>query len=358
MRIISRYILRHFLPIFGLALCAFVGLYLIIDFFEKMDDILGSQASFFSTVSYFFYRSPLIVSQGIPLAVLLGALITLGILKRNRELIALRAAGVSPYVYAGPIVVMALLLSLGEFWMGETLARPMNKTAQRIWDYKIRQHEVPVLWSQENVWYWGKNAIYHIRLYDQRKRALENVSLFYLDPEFNLKERIDAKQILWRNGRWVAEQGVIINLTDTGIKQEWFARKAVNLPETPEDFKSFDTEPEDLSWWSLYHYTRKLRQEGYMSAPYQVELQRRIAFPLTTFILALLGINMALRQGLHGGIATGALLALLLAFVYLTLSQVGCSLAISGVLPPIIGVWSVNVIFAAFACYLWVTNDQ
>jgi len=358
MRIIYRYILRHFLPIFGLALCAFVGLYIVIDFFEKMDDILDSQASFIATVSYFFYRSPLIISQGIPLAVLLGALITLGILKRNREIIALKAAGVSPYLYAGPIMVMALVLSFGEFWLEETVARPMNKTAERIWDYKIRQHEVPILWNQENVWYWGKNAIYHIRLYDQRERALQDASLFYLDQEFNLKQRIDAKQIVRRNGQWVAKQGVVIDLTRAGINQQWFDEKILQLPETPEDFKSFEAVPEDLSWLTLYNYTSKLSREGCAAAPYEVELHRRIAFPVTTFILALLGINMALRQGLHGGIATGALLALLLAFVYLTLSQLGCSLATSGMLAPIIGVWAVNIIFTALAGYLWVANDR
>jgi lipopolysaccharide export system permease protein len=234
----------------------------------------------------------------------------------------------------------------------------MNKTAERIWDYKIRQHEVPILWNQENVWYWGKNAIYHIRLYDQRERALQDASLFYLDQEFNLKQRIDAKQIVRRNGQWVAKQGVVIDLTRAGINQQWFDEKILQLPETPEDFKSFEAVPEDLSWLTLYNYTSKLSREGCAAAPYEVELHRRIAFPVTTFILALLGINMALRQGLHGGIATGALLALLLAFVYLTLSQLGCSLATSGMLAPIIGVWAVNIIFTALAGYLWVANDR
>ena len=258
MKIISRYILRLFLPIFGLTLSAFVGLYLIIDFFEKMDDILGGSAPFGSTVLYFLYRCPAIITQGIPLVVLLAAVITLGILKRNRELIALRAAGVRPYVYAGPIVLMALMFAVAEFWMGESMARPMDRAAQRIWDYQIRGHETPILWSQENVWYWGKDAIYHIHLYDRRRRTLENVTVFYVDSEFNLEQRIDAKQIRWIDHQWVAENGAIINLSDSG-QQQWFTTKTLNLPETPEDFKSIDMAPEDLSWETLYHYTSKLR---------------------------------------------------------------------------------------------------
>jgi len=357
-KIITRYILRQFLPIFGLAMSAFVGLYLIIDFFEKMDDILGGTAPLGSAFLYFLYRCPSIITQGIPLVVLLAVVITLGILKRNRELIALRAAGVSPYVYAGPIVVMALMFSIAEFWMGESMARPMDRAAQQIWDYQIRGHETPILWSQENVWYWGKDAIYHIHLYDQRRRALENVTVFYLNPEFNLRQRIDAKQIRWIDHEWVANNGVVINLTGSGPQQQWFTTKTLHLPETPEDFKSIEAVPEDLSWENLYHYTSKLRNEDYVAAPYEVELHRRIAFPVMTFILALLGINIALRQRLHGGIASGAILALLLAFAYLTLSQIGCSLATSGLLPAAIGVWTVNVAFAGLTCFLWLTNDQ
>lgn len=358
MKIITRYILRLFLPVFGLALSAFVGLYLVIDFFEKMDDILGGSASAASAFAYFLYRSPAIIAQGIPLVVLLSVVITLGILKRNRELIALRAAGVSPYIYVGPMVAMALLLSVAEFWLGESLARPLDKAAQRVWDHQIRGHETPILWTQENVWYWGKDAIYHIHLYDHRRHALENVTVFYVDVDFRLKQRIDAKEIRWINDQWVAQDGVIINFTGSGPQQQWFTAKPMQLPETPEDFKSIEAAPEDLGWENLRHYTSKLRSEGYVAAPYEVELHRRVAFPVMTFVLALLGINMALRQGLHGGIASGAIVALLLAFAYLTLSQVGCSLATSGLLPAAVGVWMVNVAFAAFTCFLWVTNDQ
>ena len=40
MKIIPRYVLKHFLPIFALAISGFVGIYLIVDFFEHVDQML------------------------------------------------------------------------------------------------------------------------------------------------------------------------------------------------------------------------------------------------------------------------------------------------------------------------------
>ena len=87
-----------------------------------------------------------------------------------------------------------------------------------------------------------------------------------------------------------------------------------------------------------------------------VELQMRLAVPLTTFILALLGVTIALSQGLHGGIAVGVGIALLVASLYFTVLHLGSALATAGILPPFIGVWIGDVIFATLAAYLWMAR--
>lgn len=358
MKIIFRYVLRQFASVFALALAAFVGLYLVIDFFEKVDDLLQKQASLTTTCLYFLYKTPLIVAQGIPMAVLLATLITLGVLKRNREIIALRAAGIHAVVYAQPIAMAALFIAVVHFGAGETIARSMNQKAQNLWQQQVLHQKSSVSWSQENVWYHGRSCIYQIRLYDRHTYTLQKVSLFYLDNEFKLSQRLDAKRIRWDKDRWLAEEGLVLKFNGNDTVQEWFKELPLDLSESPKDFSSLQTLPEQLGWLELYRYTTKIRQEGYNSAPYEVELNLRVAFPMTTLILALLGITMSLRQKLRSGIAVGVLVALLVAFLYLTLLNMGCSMATAGLLPPFLGAWAANVIFAALAYYLWITNDQ
>lgn len=358
MKIITRYVLRHFFSIFGLALAAFAGLYLIIDFFEKLNLLLERQVPLADAYAYFLYKTPLIVSQGIPMATLLATLISLGILNRNRETTAMKSAGIHAIVYTRPIALAALCIALVHLAAGETVARSMSQKAQTIWQQQILHQKSSFSWSQENVWYHGRNCIYQIRLYDRHEQTLQKTTLFYLDRQFKLIQRLDARRIRWNNDHWVAEGGLILQFNGNDARQESFKEMVLDLPETPKDFSSFQTIPEQLDWLDLYRYAIKIRQEGYNSAPYSVELNLRIAFPLTTLILALLGITLSLRKGIHSSIAVGVIVALLVAFLYLTLLHVGCSMARAGLLSPFIGAWAANIIFAALAYYLWTSNKN
>lgn len=356
MKIIPRYILRHFFPIFALSLSSFTGLYLVIDFFEKIDNMLEKNLSLVDTFSYFLNKTPFIAAQGIPVAVLLASLITLGLLKRNRELIALEAAGVKSITYVTPIIAAAFVISLVHLVAGETVSRTMNQESQRIWKEQVQLRKAPISWGQENVWYHGQDVIYQIRLYDKRNQTLEKVSLFFLDNQFRLVERLDAKRFRWENSKWIAEGGLALKFNDSGTDQQWFNERVLNLQETPSDFSGLETIPEELPWMDLYDYAKKIRQEGYNSIPYEVDLHMRIAFPFTTLIVAVLGIIIAMRQGMHGGIALGVGIALLVTCLFFAVQQLGYALATAGILPPLVGVWAGNVIFAAAAVYLWLSN--
>jgi len=358
MKIIPRYILRHFFPIFTLALFSFVGLYLIIDFFEKVDDLLEKHVDLMDSCLYFLYKIPFIATQGIPMSVLLAALIALGILNRNRELIAMKAAGISGTYYASPILMAALVLSVIHFGVGETLARSASQKAQEIWQENVKHRKSSISWGHENLWFHGKDVIYEIRFYDPKNKTLENVSLFYLDPSFKLTQRLDARRIYWKDSQWVAEEGLLLTFTGPDTDQRMFSEKTLDLHESPEDFASFESVPEELDFFSLYRYVARIRQDGYSATPYEVELQLRLAFPLTAFILSLLGITIALRQGHHGGIAVGTGIAVLTASIYLAVLQTGCALATAGILPPLVGVWAGNIIFLTLVAYLWMKDPE
>lgn len=353
MRIIPRYMLRHFFPIFGLALGAIVGLYLVIDFFEKVDNLLEKHVDAAGILAYFMLKIPFIVTQGIPMAALLGSLLAIGILKRNRELVALETAGIPATTYVMPILLTALGLSLAHLLADETLARAMNQKAQQIWQREVFNQKSSLAWSHENVWYRGQNVIYQIRLYNKEAESLEKVTLFFLNPHFELTERLDARRARWQDQRWIAEDGLILRFTGSQIEQEWFAERELNLAETPKDFARLETIPEELNWIDLYFYTQKIKTEGYNARPYEVELHMRLALPLTTFIVALLGVAIALSQGLHGGLAIGVGVALVVASLYFLVLHLGSALATAGILPPFVGVWAADIIFATLAGYLW-----
>jgi lipopolysaccharide export system permease protein len=141
-------------------------------------------------------------------------------------------------------------------------------------------------------------------------------------------------------------------------ERQWFDRKQLDLNITPKDFQAGQTVPDNLSWKDLHRYVEKIEGEGFSATPYRVDLNMRIASPFATFLMALLGILVALRPGLHGGIGAGVGISLGVAFAFIAVSNVGTSLASAGALPPFLGVWAGNIIFTALVCYFWVRGSE
>ena len=342
------------MPIFTLALTGFVGIYLVVDFFERADSMFNNHLTFREIYTYFLCKIPLIITQGIPMSAILGAIIAIGIMKRNRELIAMETAGVNPRYYVAPVAIAAVVLSVFHFCVAEFAARPLDRLLDETWAVRV-EHRKPAVWmNPENMWFRDENTIYQIRLYDRAKNVMQLASIFFLDSRFRLVQRVDARSITWTNPGWLAQDGLMIVFRDGGTDQQWFDKKPLNLKVTPSDFKAGETAPHNLSWKELHRYVRRIEGEGFTSTPYRVDLHMRFASPFATLVLTLLGVLVALRQKIHEGIAAGVGISLVVAFAFVAISNIGSSLASAGSLPPFLGVWTGNVIFAALFFYFWI----
>ena len=89
MILLHRYILTHFFRNLGLILASFISIYLLIDFFEKIDNFLEKGKSFALIGQYFLLNIPFIIDMMSPVCILLAGVVTLGVLNHSNELIAL-----------------------------------------------------------------------------------------------------------------------------------------------------------------------------------------------------------------------------------------------------------------------------
>src|SRR2546427_8718582 len=104
--LISCYLRREFLRSFSLCLTLFLGLSLLIDFFDRLDDFIKYAAPASTVLRYFLFKAPLFLTQSAPAAALTGSLLSLGLLARHRELLALKTCGVSPWQIARPLLFL------------------------------------------------------------------------------------------------------------------------------------------------------------------------------------------------------------------------------------------------------------
>ena len=355
MWIIGRYVSRELLKLIAICLGAFIAIYLVIDFFEKIDDFLENNLPLSLAVKYFLLKLPFIAQQGVPMGVLMGTLITLGLIARSNELTALKASGASPLIVAGPMILVALLLSMVDFALAEFVVPFTSSRANYIWSVKVKNRPAPGSFTQERVWFKSGQTLYNIRVLHAEGQILEGVTIYEFDRNFQLVKRLDARKGQWDGSAWVFSDGIFLKRSaDGNFAMEQFRQRRMTLNERPDSFQHLQKAPEEMTLAELGRYVAKIRSEGYDATRYRVDFHSKIAFPLTSVVMALLGIGVALYQGKRGGIAVGVAVSVALAFVYILVFQLVLSLGYAGNLHPLLAAWTPNVFFVMVSMFLFV----
>ena len=106
-----------------------------------------------------------------------------------------------------------------------------------------------------------------------------------------------------------------------------------------------------MSFEQLSRYIRDLSQSGFDTMPLRVQLNRKLADPLTAMIMAVLAIPFALSMGRRGSL-TGIAAASGVAMAYWVIAAVFENLGNVNMLPAVLAAWSPDVLFGLVGSYL------
>jgi lipopolysaccharide export system permease protein len=354
-RILSRYIAREFLKFLSLWIVCFFIIFSVVDLFERINKIIVHKAPLYLILEYFFYTIFPFLSLALPFATLLAALITLGVLARNNEVVAMKAHGISTYRIILPLVILATSVTAFILLCNETIVPYSVRKASYVWSIKIKQDEERVFFKRNKIWYRGENIIYNIRFLEPKKDTLRGVSIYRFDGAFNLHQRIDARRAQWNGVGWTFYEVAIRDFLHGGeVATKNYDKRDIALRETPEDFKKGVKDPTEMTYRELKAYVEELRTEGYNPTRYVVDLHHKVSFPFLTLIMVLIGSPLALAagHGRGGGIAQGVGLSIVIAFVYWVTFAISVAMGHSGTLPPFIAAWAPNIFFALIGGFI------
>jgi lipopolysaccharide export system permease protein len=354
----SRYLVRECLAVLLPVMLAFVILYLIVDFFDRLDILLKNHATAISAVRYFAFKVPLIITQIMPPAVLAAMLLSLGMLSRRNEIIAFRASGVSLLQTAFPLLVLAAALSVGTLLWNEAVVPYCTRAYQYVNNVEIRKRPRRGVLSQHEIWYHGADGFYNIDEIEPRKGLLLGLTIYRTDPEFNLRSIIEVPSARWTGSGWVTNGAVEHSVTFDGqIVTAHLATDQVVIHETLDDFLEVHREPDELSYLDLRQRIRDLSRKGIDASSYLVDLNMKLAVPFTAFVLACVAIPLAGRVQRHPSLAAIVGSGLALGFGYWVVLALSNALGESGVLPPIVSAWAANLIFCLFGVVLFLSSE-
>ncbi len=356
MRILDRYLLWEFLAYLAMGLLAFVGIFVIVDVFEKIDTFVDASASPSLVARFYLSYVPVVVVQILPVAVLLASLLSLGRFARHHELTAMRIAGQSLFRIFQPLFLLALTLSTISFLLGEMVVPEANHRRKQIMDQDIKQRPVMVTRRQDVRYIGHEGRVFILGSYDTQRAVMRDVVVQEF-KEGTLSRRIDARLGQWRDDHWELQNGYVRTFSGDSVGTQRFDQLPLVVPERPEEFSKEERDPEVMGFLELRRWIERFKQSGGEARPYVVDMHLKLASPLTNLVTVLIGASLSTRLR-RGGIAFGFGLSLIISFIYYTLIRAGQALGHGGELPPLLAAWISNIVFGALGLALLVRAQR
>ena len=158
-QILDTYILSNFLFYFIVLLASFVSMSQIYNFFELLGDIVRNQISLAKVFTYLFFLTPQLIYKTLPITVLVGVLVTFGVLTKHNEVTAFKACGVSLYRLAVPILIASGFLSGALFAFDHYYVPEANRRQDALRN-EIKGRAVQTYLSPERKWIFGKARVF------------------------------------------------------------------------------------------------------------------------------------------------------------------------------------------------------
>lgn len=356
-QILDFYVLTSWLFYLSVLLVAFIGVYVIFDFFQHLADIVRNHIPITTTLAYYAYLMPQIVYLLLPLCILVATLVCFGLLTKSNEIIAVKSAGISLYRIALPVLVATALLSAGMFILGNNYLPATNQQQNAILN-EIKGKPAQTAYRPDRQWIFGKSdKIYNYRFFDPDQNAFADLSVYEINSsDFSLRRRIYAARAFWEPHlhEWMLWHGWVRNFSDGKVvAYKPFSVSAFKeLNETPSYFKKEVKPSAQMSALELRNYIRELKQGGFDVVRLSVAFYRKFSYPLIAFVITLIAIPFSFTTGRRGTLA-GIAVSIGIAIIYWSVSSLFQVMGNLGQLPPVIAAWAPDMIFGMGGIYLF-----
>lgn len=352
MKILDKYIIKKFLGTFFFAILLIIAIVIVFDISEKIDDFLEKKAPLSAIVfDYYLNFIPYFVNLFSPLFTFIAVIFFTAKMANDTEIVAILSGGVSFRRIMLPYMMAATVLSILSFILSGWVIPNSNKSRLA---FENRYIKNPYKNEGHNIHIQIKPGTF---IYMESFNTLDNTGYKYSmekvkDGKVYYKMMTDY--VRWDTvlHKWELSNYFIRQVKGMDETMSMGARKDTVLGFDASEFNKRINTIETMNNGELSAYIKqeKMRGSGNMNF-YYIEKYKRIASPLSTYILTLIGMALASRK-VRGGIGLQLGMGISLSFTYILFMQVSQTFATNGGFSPLLAVWIPNIVFSAIALYL------
>lgn len=350
MPVIFRWIFTGCMSRALVTMAGLLAIYAIIEAFDKAR-YLGRGLDGALLIEYLLLKAPFMISEFMPIIILVAASIYLIELSRHHEMVAVRAAGLGINKLLTPLLAVAILASMLSFLIGEWVAPITNKRLDTIERVHIK-HEKPLKHGIQ----WLKDDHRFFRLTPLGNSRF-SMMMLETDTKGDWLRRIDSPLAQFKDGQWHLTGAHISTPSDKmGMLLEYVPEMDIASQTGPETAEL--PKPRHMQFSELHRYISDLEHAGLSAGSYTYALHRKFSAPLACLLMVILAAALCLNtSGRSGKASWGMILAMSMGLVFYILSNAGYMLASGDRLPAAYAAWLPSLAFGGIAVFLLLKHE-
>ncbi|MBK0064697.1 MULTISPECIES: LPS export ABC transporter permease LptG [unclassified Acinetobacter] len=283
-KILARYVTKTTTLMMLGTLLVLVFLFVLFSYVGELGSLKAGYGAW-DAFKYVMWDSPHNMIKLIPIAALIGAVLGLGSMASNSELIVMRGSGVSLWRIVGWVMRPAFLLVILSFCISEWVIPLTSEQAKGV----KNQNTVAALGEVRGYWTKEGNNFYYID-YANSKGNLNGIQVAAFDQDYRLNSVVKAQtgQFI-QDGEWILKNNQQLNILQNGDASfQNIATKDLSLALQPKFVHMVTLDPEELAPSELVGFMRYMREYSQIPKTYQLAFWKKVGSPFSLIALTLI----------------------------------------------------------------------
>lgn len=363
--ILDSYILKELLPPFVFAFAAFFLFWAFSIILSSFDYLINNHAPVFLVLRFVVLRIPQSISMAFPFATLFAALLAMGRLIGDNEVIAMRTAGIPlGRLCITPLLFGAICFLLALFCDEYLTPKAVALSERTFYQIIYRTAAIPL-----QPQFFNKDPdtgnVFYVGQISHDGKTMEDVRIFKPGHSTPWNETLEAQTASIDESKIVLENVLQTRYNNDGYvtSQSRIKEITMGLPlgdEAAQFTTSMNSESSAMNSKQMESQVRQMQAQGIGGSTLgtmQVQLADKVAYPFAAFVSVLIALPLAIRFGKRGRMLAMAI-AILVFFVYYMLTFGFSALGRNGLVNPSLAAWAPNIIIGLLGTILLLLEER
>ena len=350
---IDLYIFKKFITTFFFAMLLIIGIVIIFDISEKIDDFVSKEAPLKAIIfDYYVNFIPYFINMFSPMFVFITVIFFTSVMASNSEIIAILSGGVSYHRMMVPYLVAAALIAALSLGLNLYVIPRSNATRLEFEGKYVKQRG---FYNRDIHYQIDPGTFVYVESFSTWNNTAYKFTLESIRDN-QIVSKLTAETAAWDStkGCWSLRKWFLRDYSDgLGDRVRTGARMDTTINLTVSDFYRNKMTVQTLPYRDLKELieTQKLRGDANVMFS-EIEWHTRYALPFSAFILTIMGVCLSARKR-RGGIGWNIAAGIALAFSYILFLKFSQMFVHTDTLPPGIALWLPNFIYACITAVLY-----